>query len=230
MRSLITAYRTRHNGNGRSVLLGHAFVDGGFPSDSERPLSIGGVDTVSVNHFDGFSYVALGHLHQPQAFSRSRVRYAGSLMRYSFNEAAQRKSVSVVEIDRDGDVSLEEIEFTPRREVRRISGYLEDLLKNPGDYGPRDDYLMADLLDESALYDPLGRLREVFPNLLHLERSRLLAREERKRSMSDIAGKGDVELFDDFMLEMTGKRMTEEQTEAFVSVAEEVHRSEREVV
>ncbi|MEX2426137.1 MAG: exonuclease SbcCD subunit D, partial [Thermomicrobiaceae bacterium] len=79
MRSLIGSYPV----NGRSVLLGHAFVSGGSVTDSERPLNIGGAETVSVDHFSPFSYVALGHLHQPQAFNNSRVRYSGSLMKYS---------------------------------------------------------------------------------------------------------------------------------------------------
>jgi DNA repair protein SbcD/Mre11 len=224
MRSLIGSYRV----NGRSVLLGHAFVSGGSVCESERPLSIGGAETVSADHFQPFSYVALGHLHQPQVFNGGRVRYSGSLMKYSFSEAAQRKSVSMVEIDAEGSVTIEEIALTPRRDLRTISGFLEDLLQNPDDYGPRDDYLMANLLDEGAVYDAMGRLREVFPNLMHLERPNLFSGDDPHRSVSDIAGKSDLDLFNDFVQAMTGREMTPGQSAAFISVADEVRREERE--
>lgn len=224
MRALVGSYRI----NGRSVLLGHAFISGGAASDSERPLSIGGAETVSVEHFAPFSYVALGHLHQPQSFSEGRVRYSGSLMKYSFNEATQRKSVSLVEVDESGEVGIEEFTLTPRRDLRQIKGYLTDLLQNPDEYGPVDDYLMATLLDEGAVYDGMGRLREVFPNLMHLERANLLDGDFDRRSASDIAGKDDLELFDDFMEAMTGKPMNEEQTASFTETVEEIRREERE--
>jgi DNA repair protein SbcD/Mre11 len=224
MGSLVGTYRI----NGRSVLLGHAFVSGGSVTESERPLNVGGAETVSVSHFDPFSYVALGHLHQPQAFNNSRVRYSGSLMKYSFSEANQRKSVSMVEIDATGGVRIEELTLTPRRDLRVISGYLNDLLQNPDDFGPRNDYLMANLLDEGAVYDAMGRLREVFPNLMHLERSNLFTDDAGRRSVSDIAGKDDLELFNDFMQAMTGKEMSAEQSRSFLSVVDEVRRDERE--
>jgi DNA repair protein SbcD/Mre11 len=224
MGSLVGTYRI----NGRSVLLAHAFVSGGSVTESERPLNVGGAETVSVSHFDPFSYVALGHLHQPQAFNNSRVRYSGSLMKYSFSEANQRKSVSMVEIDATGGVRIEELTLTPRRDLRVISGYLNDLLQNPDDFGPRNDYLMANLLDEGAVYDAMGRLREVFPNLMHLERSNLFTDDAGRRSVSDIAGKDDLELFNDFMQAMTGKEMSAEQSRSFLSVVDEVRRDERE--
>jgi DNA repair protein SbcD/Mre11 len=228
MRALLGVFRKRHPDCPRTVLLGHAFVQGGSPSDSERPLSIGGVDTVGTDCFAGFTYVALGHLHQPQSFSGARVRYSGSLMKYSFSEVHQRKSVSIVEIDGGGEVAIQEITLTPKRDVRRISGKLEELLTNPDSYGPRDDYLMADLLDEGAVYDALGRLREVFPNLLHLERSVMLAGDERRRSAMDVTGKGDLELFNDFMDAMTGQQMTDEQSTCFIAAVDELRRDERE--
>jgi len=80
----------------------HAFVAGADTSDSERPLTVGGAGTVPATLFDGFDYVALGHLHRPQTAGADAVRYAGSLLTYSFDEAAQTKSVSVVEIGAPG--------------------------------------------------------------------------------------------------------------------------------
>jgi DNA repair protein SbcD/Mre11 len=224
LRSLVGSYRV----NGRSVMLGHAFVSGGSTTESERPLSIGGAETVSIEHFSPFSYVALGHLHQPQTFSGGRVRYSGSLMKYSFSEVNQQKTVSLIEIDAAGAVTLEEFRLSPRRDLRQIRGYLQDFLQNPDDYGPREDYLMATLLDEGAVYDAMGRLQDVFPNVMHLERAHLLETDPAQRSVSDIAGKDDLALFDDFMEAMTGREMDPEQRAAFIDVAESVRREERE--
>jgi DNA repair protein SbcD/Mre11 len=224
MRSLVN----RQPINGRSVLLSHSFVHGGSVSDSERPLSIGGADTVSVEHFLPFSYVALGHLHQPQVFNGGRVRYAGSLMKYSFNEASQRKSVSIVEIDAGGEVQIDEISLTPKRDARIIRGTLNELLQNPERFGPRDDYLMAELLDEGAVYDAMGRLRDVYPNLMHLERAALKDVTDASGRASDIAGKDDLELFNDFMQAMTSREMTPEQQAVFTRIVDDVRRTERE--
>ena len=82
--------------------MGHAFVAGAETSDSERPLTVGGAGAVPAALFDGFDYVALGHLHRPQRVGADAVRYAGSLLTYSFDEVAQRKSVSIVEIGAPG--------------------------------------------------------------------------------------------------------------------------------
>lgn len=61
----------------RSVVLAHAFVAGGEPSDSERDITVGGVSAVPAGVFSGVDYVALGHLHGSQRLTE-RVRYSGS--------------------------------------------------------------------------------------------------------------------------------------------------------
>lgn len=87
----------------RNVLLAHQFVGGGssepWRTDSETQ-SVGGLDMVDYRVFDGFDYVALGHLHGAQHIGREVVRYAGSPVKYSFSEARQEKSVTLVTIGR----------------------------------------------------------------------------------------------------------------------------------
>ena len=102
MRALVARAHCATPANARSVLVGHAFVAGAQTSDSERPLSVGGAGAVPAALFEGFDYVALGHLHRPQRVGGDAVRYAGSLLTYSFDEVAQRKSVSIVEIGAPG--------------------------------------------------------------------------------------------------------------------------------
>ncbi len=102
MAALLARAREAASHDGRGVLVAHAFVAGADTSDSERPLTVGGAGTVPAALFDGFDYVALGHLHRPQTAGGGTVRYAGSLLTYSFDEAAQTKSVSIVEIGAPG--------------------------------------------------------------------------------------------------------------------------------
>ncbi len=102
MRALVARARDQATPGARTVLVGHAFVAGADTSDSERPLTVGGAGTVPASVFEGFDYVALGHLHMPQRAGADTVRYAGSLLTYSFDEVAQRKSVSIVEIGAPG--------------------------------------------------------------------------------------------------------------------------------
>ena len=128
MVACLDAVRSVHPEGARSVVLAHAFVAGGAGSESERPLSVGGAGTVEASAFAGFDYVALGHLHRPQSLARDRLVYAGSLLKYSFDEATHRKSVSLVEMDAAGACTVERIALTPRREVRRISGLHAELL------------------------------------------------------------------------------------------------------
>ena len=174
--------RRRRGRSERHVLVAHAFVAGGLESESERPVSVGGAQQVPAAVFDGFDYVALGHLHRPQPCGSDAVRYAGSLLKYSFAEHAHDKSVCVVDIGAPGSaageagsagraaVAVEEVPLSPLRDVRRLEGTLAELLQRGASDPRRDDYVLASLLDDGALLDPIGRLRAVYPNTLAIER------------------------------------------------------------
>lgn len=152
----------------RNVLVGHAFVAGGTESESERPLSVGGSGLVSAETFTGFDFVALGHLHRPQPVGGDRIQYAGSLLKYSFNEVEHVKSVALVEIAADGAATVQRIPLQARHDVRIVTGKLDELLRNPDPNLPRDDYLCAELTDMDPVLEPMGRLREVYPNVMEL--------------------------------------------------------------
>lgn len=152
----------------RNVLLGHAFVAGGTESESERPLSVGGSGQVASATFEGFDFVALGHLHRPQSVGSDHIQYSGSLLKYSFNEVSHVKSVSVVELGADGPPVVRRVALAPRRDVRIITGTLAELLARPDPSLPRDDYLCAHLTDTDPVLDPMSRLREVYPHMMEL--------------------------------------------------------------
>ncbi len=88
-------------GLARTVVLAHAFVAGGAKGDSERDITVGGVELVPADVFAGVDYVALGHLHRAQQISTA-IHYSGSPLAYSFTEAGHVKSVKLVDLDADG--------------------------------------------------------------------------------------------------------------------------------
>lgn len=207
------------------VVIGHCFLDGGSESESERPLSIGGADKISPKLFEGFDYTALGHLHGPQYKGAEQIRYSGSILKYSFSEQHQNKSVTLVELAQ-GETSISLLPLEPLRDVRILEGALDELLaqgvKDPG----REDYLMVRLLDKHAILDAMGKLRNVYPNVLHLERTGLMAANEQLAIASDHIKKGELEMFKDFFTQVSGEPMGEAQLELITQTLDELHKGE----
>lgn len=202
----------------RNVLVAHQFVtnNGREPerSDSET-LSVGALDQVDVSLFDGFDYVALGHIHGPQKIGRETVRYCGSPLKYSFSEWRHKKSVTIVELKEKGIVLLEQVPLVPIHDLREIRGTLSSLLQpEVVAQGDPQDYLRVILTDEIPPYDPLGQLRQVYPNLLRLdfERNEAAAMES-ITAAQDVEEKTIMELFSDFY-EMANDRSMNEAERA----------------
>ena len=187
----------------RSVAVAHAFVAGGAESESERQLTVGGTGAVGADVFAGFDYVALGHLHRPQAMAGGRIQYAGSLLKYSFAEADHAKSVNLVELDAEGRCSVERIALVPRRDLRILEGELAALVAAAATDPARDDYVLARLTDHGALLDAMGKLRSAYPNALAIERPTLIG-DGPGRATADHRRTRIQDLFASFHLETTG--------------------------
>lgn len=154
----------------RNVLVTHQFVTGGARSGSEE-LSVGGTDNVDSGVFAPFDYVALGHLHGAQHIGRETIRYAGSPLKYSFSEARQHKSVTVVTLGKKGDVQVRTVALTPLRELREIRGSYDELTARSfyEHTTYRSDYLHLILTDEQDVFDAMSRLRTIYPYLMTLD-------------------------------------------------------------
>jgi DNA repair protein SbcD/Mre11 len=152
----------------RSVVMAHAFVTGGEPCDSERPIAVGGVEQVPGSTFDGVNYVALGHLHGAQQVA-DNLRYSGSPLAYSFSEARQHKSVWLVDIDKDGLSDVERRSLPVPRPLATIAGKLQDLLTDPRHDDVIDHYLSVTVTDQVRPVDSLRRLQERFKYAVHME-------------------------------------------------------------
>lgn len=230
MKALVERVKQSQPTGARSVLVAHAFVAGSEGSESERSLSVGGAGTVSSGCFDGFDYVALGHLHRPQRAGADNIQYAGSLLGYSFSEASHAKSVNLVDLDAAGKCSVERVPLSPRHAIRCIRGSFSELLSGPESGQSPEDYLMAVLTDRGPILDARGKLSLVYPNLLHIERPYLAeGGEEQVRGPGrDHRGLSDLELFRAFFSQVTGEDLNPEQAKAYAHIAENVHRDERE--
>ena len=152
----------------RSVLVAHTFVAGGQGSDSERELSVGQVDRVSVETFAGFDYVALGHLHGSQQLDGPRLAYSGTPLPYSFSEERHRKSVRIVELAADGTPAVEVVPLGVGRSLQTIEGTLATLCSDPSFEGAREARVRAILTDEALPLQAMARLRERFPHAVEL--------------------------------------------------------------
>jgi exonuclease SbcD len=206
----------------RKVLIFHGFVTPGVKedvetSDSERLLTVGGTDFVKAEIFDIFDYVALGHLHKPQWVKKGKIRYSGSLMKYSFSEANHRKSISIVVLDGDGKVEVSERFLTPQRDLVILRGRFSELMNCSGDSHAKD-FVRAVLTDEEEIQDPLDRLRSRYPNIIELQRERDLQAEGSSFAALEKMESRDIKsLFHEFYLLENG----DEPSEAMVRIIDE---------
>ena len=226
MKHILNTVRASADSTTRKVLMGHAFVAGGKGCESERPLSVGTAGTVDASHFHGFDYVALGHLHEPQTVGDPRIRYSGSLLKYSFDEVDHAKSVNIVEMAADGTCNCEAAALQSQRNVRRISGLMSDLLVG-SQFGNTDDYLEIIALDDGPVVDAVGRLRGIYPNLLHFGRvQKELPHGEGMRG--SVNQNQHRDLFKDFFAHTTGEPLNDAQDNAYVATVEAMLARERE--
>ena len=155
----------------RNIILVHQFVT--WRGEAERSdseiISLGGTEEIDASLFFDFDYAALGHLHSPQKMGKDTVRYAGSLMPYSFSEIRQKKGITVVELKEKGEIVFDFIPLQTKHTFREIQGPLQGILEAAMEDGKTDDYIRCILTDRDALYDPIGKLRGVYPNLMTLE-------------------------------------------------------------
>ncbi|MEU5751041.1 exonuclease SbcCD subunit D [Streptomyces sp. NPDC047829] len=194
---------TRARGT-RSVVLAHAFVTGGEPSDSERDITVGGVAAVPSGVFDGVDYVALGHLHGCQTLTE-RVRYSGSPLPYSFSEATHRKSMWLVDLDADGSVTAERLDCPVPRALARLRGTLEELLADPGLTPHEEAWVEATLTDPVRPADPMARLTGRFPHTLSLVFDPERGPEDPAVSYARrLAGRDDRQIAEDFVTHVRG--------------------------
>lgn len=208
----------------RNVLVTHQFVTGGTRSGSEE-LSVGGTDNVDSGVFAPFDYVALGHLHGAQHIGRETIRYAGSPLKYSFSEARQHKSVTVVTLGEKGDVQVRTVALTPLRELREIRGSYDELTARSfyEHTTYRSDYLHLILTDEQDVFDAMSRLRTIYPYLMTLDYDNARTRAAGGMSVpAEMERRTPLELFEALYQRQNHQPMSEVQRAYIAQLMEQI--------
>lgn len=207
----------------RNILVAHQFVTGASRCESED-VTVGGVDNVDAAVFESFDYVALGHIHSPQTIGRETVRYCGTPLKYSFSEAEQQKTVTIIELAGKGNISVRTMDLMPLHDMRRIRGtYME--LTNPAFYQNMntDDYILAVLTDEEDVIDGIRKLRVIYPNLMRLEYDNCRTRENQMvDATEEVERKSELELFEEFYELQNNQPMSAFQKELAEAMFEEL--------
>lgn len=208
----------------RNVLVTHQFVTGGTRSGSEE-LSVGGTDNVDSGVFAPFDYVALGHLHGAQHIGRETIRYAGSPLKYSFSEARQHKSVTVVTLGEKGDVQVRTVALTPLRELREIRGSYDELTARSfyEHTTYRSDYLHLILTDEQDVFDAMSRLCTIYPYLMTLDYDNARTRAAGGMSVpAETERRTPLELFEALYQRQNHRPMSEVQRAYIAQLMEQI--------
>ncbi len=206
----------------RNVLICHQFITGAVTSDSEQ-TTVGGLDNVDAALFDGFDYVALGHIHKPQTVLRDEVRYCGTPLKYSFSEAGHAKSVTLVTLNEKGNVEITEKPLTPKNDMREVKGSFDEIIKSE----KSDDYMRVILTDEEDIPDAVAKLRAVFPNIMRLDYDNSRTRSAAVFCASaDADNKSPAELFGELYETQMGCEMTDEQRKIINDMIEEIWEGE----
>ena len=220
----VNAIKQQHPQGKRSLLIIHEFVIGSMESESERQLMVGGTSHISASIIKDFDYVAMGHLHRPQACGHEYIRYAGSLLKYSFSEVNHNKGVTEVIFDAQGFVEHQHIPLKPQRDMRIIRAKLEDILQNSSTDTAKNDFICAELLDEGELLEPMRRLKEFYPNALEIRRitNDKLTVNQAENSFHELKKLDVKPLFDEFYLHICGKPLTKIQTHLITEMIEQL--------
>ncbi len=230
MRAWFDAVRARKAWGVRALAVAHAFVAGGRECESERPLAVGGTGAVDPACFAGFEYAALGHLHRPQSVGSERVRYSGSPLKYSFSEADDAKSVAWIELSPSGEASVRTVPLGARRDLRRVSGTLADLLAPAARVAPgTEDWLEITLLDPGPVWEPMRRLREAYPNVLHVRSAPAGATGlpgATARPAIDLRALSEEVLFARFFDQMIGRPLSDQEAAEVADAAQAVRARE----
>ena len=207
----------------RNILITHQFVTGAELSESED-IIVGGTDNVSGEVFDGFDYVALGHIHREQTVGKDNIRYCGTPLKYSFSEAKHIKSVTILDFKDKENIEYSKIPLTPLRDMREIRGTYDELtLKSNYENTNVDDYLHITLTDEEDIPDAIGKLRSIYPNIMKLDYDNLRTRGSGTvDAIENIESKSPFELFADLFKQQNNQDMSEEQEEIMRNLIDKI--------
>lgn len=201
---------------GRSVVMAHAFVAGSpdaatsMASDSERDISVGGLQIAPTALFTDASYVALGHLHGRATLTDS-IRYSGSPLAYSFSEAEHTKGSWLVELGKDGFERADFVAAPAPRRLARLRGELDELLEASEHQLIEDHWVAVTLTDPQRPRMAMERLRRRFPHALTLAFDPQGRQTTKAPVMPHLTGRSDIDVALGFVHEVRELEATTEE-------------------
>ncbi len=207
----------------RNILIAHQFVTGASLSDSEE-IIVGGLDNINADLFEAFDYVALGHIHTPQKILHDTIRYCGTPLKYSFSEANQEKSVTIIDFPEKNKITLKIVPLKPLHDMRKLRGTYDELVKRDNYINTHtDDYLAVTLTDEEEIPEAIARLRAIYPNIMQLNYDNKRTQTNQVIETSDINKlKTPLELFNDFYKLQNNQELNETQRQIMVKLIQDI--------
>ena len=211
----------------RNIILTHQFVTA-IGEEVERTesevLTLGGTDNVDISNYNKFDYVAIGHVHRPQKIGRDTARYAGTMLKYSFSEVNHKKTMPIIDFKEKGNIDIKLVELKPLRDMREIKGPIEKLIENYEEENA-NDYIRAIITNEEPVYDAIGQIRKIYPNVLKLEvqNSKIMSNIEFKtENLQKVKSKSEIELFNEFYKFQNNIELNEEQINLIQEIVKEI--------
>lgn len=201
--------------NRKNIVLSHSLIVGSELSESDRSARVGFATAVSKDVLQGFDYVALGHIHKPQAIEK-HIRYSGSPLKYSFGaEESQEKGVVVIDTD---TMDIRFVPISPLRERHSVTGTFAEILARED---IREDYLRLYVTDKYAGLELIGQLRERFPYLLEVYGKSLSEEGELSAlTVEELEEMNEEDIMIKFLAENFSAEPTPEQLQLFRDVLE----------
>ena len=219
--------RQKINLDETNILITHQFIAGNkevIKSESEAILSVGGSEIIDVSLVKQFDYVALGHIHAPQQISRDTIRYSGSLMRYSFDEVKQKKSIVDVSIA-NKKVTYQLVELKPKQDLIKITGYFDEVMNYDNNH---NDFIAVELLDTKIVPNAIDYLRKKYENVLQITYPNLISKQITNNTKADVGFEklSSLELFEQFYEKIKGSKLDKEAKALVAEILKEEHNSD----
>ena len=211
----------------RNILVGHGVFsvsdDKKILKHSESEITIGGSEMVDASFLKDFDYIALGHLHSSQAAGMEKMRYAGSILKYSKSEATQRKGVPLLTLGEKEDLKIELKKIKPLRDLRIIKGNFQSVSQPSDTLGlSNDDYIFVELEEKEPIIDAVSKLRAIYPNIMGVSYTAIKKSDSNIIKSEKIKDKTNIELFADFYKYITGEIPDDEQAAIVTKTIEEL--------
>ena len=209
MEKTVTELKKQFKKNKRHILVGHFLALGSQRSNSEIKLEVGGLNAVDTSLFSDFDYVALGHLHNPRAISNEKIKYSGSILKYSLSEINQDKDVWIIDTE---NMDIRFRKLNPSHKMVKLEGSVEELTSNRHGLG-LSDLVAITITDKEIVPNVYKKLNEYYPRIIQLDRKYDMNEPDEEKLDLKQVKKDPMMILEDFFEEVANKKLNDKQKE-----------------